>query len=64
MSGPNFRFRVATTPAWPFTVQRTTNFINWTTVMTTNSTSNPVTVTDPMTITPGKRFNYRIRQTP
>jgi hypothetical protein len=55
-------FLVKATPAWPVTVQRSTNCLSWTNVFTTGSVSGSFTFLD--TNIPSERRFYRSLQTP
>ena len=55
-------FRLNATPSWPFSVQRSTNFINWTNFLNGTSISGLFLFTD-TNLPPGRRF-YRSMQQP
>jgi len=55
-------FQLNATPAWPFTVQRSTNFIDWSNFLTATSASGIYLFTD-TNLPPNRRF-YRSMQTP
>jgi hypothetical protein len=55
-------FRLNATPSWPFNVQRSTNFIDWTNFLTGTAASGLFLFTD-TNLPPGRRF-YRSMQQP
>src|SRR6185436_7765706 len=55
-------FRLNATPAWPFSVQRSTNFVDWTNIINGTSVSGLFIFTD-TNLPPGRRF-YRSSQKP
>jgi len=55
-------FRVSATPAWPVTIQRSTNCLSWSNIFTTGTLSGTFTFLD--TNLPSARHFYRSLQVP